>query len=726
MSYRIPDRLAPRLQVGSAVIVPLSGYSRLGFVVELTEPEPERELQEIKQPASNLSLSSGLVELCRWISKNTALPLAVVLRNALPPGLKIDLYRITNPAPDWSWKRGARVERAALRRALGGDGLKRAEKDKRIILSPSPTRRKSVEIARPAGKEPDLSRAPRQRELFEEIAGRGECRVQSLFAETGARRQTLRQLAERGAIKIERRSGTSPVIAAGGSEWEPPADLMRDALQRGGAYLRRVPSLNQSQTVADIARAARERWEQTLVLAPEIRDVERLVSELARTLPSGVTVAPYHSSLGAERALVHDAARQGAVDVLVGTRAAALVPLSRPGAICVVDEPDPAHRADPGFEGVPLHVRELARQRGRLEEAAVFMLSPAPSLSAYASTGSRGPVRELPAPEPESWPVARVVDVRGSGATLSGELLSEIRATLDAGSGRAGVLVNRLGYAASVVCSHCGEIAKCSSCGLPLTLHGGSEALEGEMVCRHCAAREPARYSCSACGSSRMLPTGVAAERVRELLADALNTEIGLLTSESEKRSEARVVVGTAHALLKRHWEAVLVPDADSLLYAPGMLSAERAFRTLYSAAESAGNLLLAQTRDPHNETLTDALRGDYAAFAGRELARRRKAGYPPYRCLAALTLQGTRKEVRHAVESLLRPVKPRAEALEPMPLDGEQDAWRVVIRAHRRSQIAEVVSAAAEIPAASSGKPTGAARNSVLRIKIELDPEEV
>ncbi len=726
MSYRIPDRLVSRLQVGSAVIVPLSGYSRLGFVVELTDSESERELQEIKQLASSLSLSPGLVDLCRWISTNTALPLPVMLRNALPPGLKIDLYRIANPAPGWSWRRGARVERAALRRSLGGDGLKRAEIDKRIILAPAPARRKSVELVRPAGTEPNLSRAPRQRELFEEIAERGECRVQSLLAETGARRQTLRQLAERGAIRIERRSGASPVIAAGETRDEPPSDLMRDALQRGGASLRRVPSRDQSRTVADIARAARERWEQTLILAPEIRDVERLVSELARTLPSGTTIAPYHSGLGAERSLVHDAARQGAADVLVGTRAAALLPLSRPGAICVVDEPDPAHRAEPGFEGIPLHVRELAQQRGRLEEAAVFMLSPAPSLSVYASAGSRGRVRELPAPEPEFWPSARVVDMRGSGATLSREFLGEIRATLEADSGRAGVLVNRLGYAVSVVCSSCGEIARCGSCGLPLTLHGGSEALEGEMVCRHCAAREPARDSCSACGSSRMLPTGVAAERVRELLTDALQMEVGLLTAESEKSAGARVVVGTAHALLKRDWEAVLVPDTDSLLYAPGMLEAERAFRTLYFAAESAGRVLLAQTPDPHNETLTDALRGDYPAFAGRELPRRRKAGYPPYRCLAALTLQGTQKEVRRAVESMLRSVKPRAEALEPVPLDGAEGVWRVVIRAGRRSEIAEVVSAAAEIPAAGSGNPTGAARNSVLRIKIELDPEEV
>ncbi|MDN5698453.1 MAG: hypothetical protein L0G70_10840, partial [Rubrobacter sp.] len=422
--------------------------------------------------------------------------------------------------------------------------------------------------------------------------------------------------------------------------------------------LRRVASRGQSLEVADIVHAAKERWEQTLVLAPEIRDVERLVSELAGMLPAGTTVAPYHSGLGPERALVHDAARQGAADVLVGTRAAAFLPLSRPGAICVVDEPDPAHRADPGFEGIPLHVRELAQQRGGFEEAAVVMLSPAPSLAVYASTKPRGSVLELPAPEQESWPAARIVDMRGSGATLSRELLGQIRATLDGGSGR-------------------------------------------------------------------MIPTGAAAERVRELLADEFEMEVGLLTAESEKKSAARVVVGTAHALLKSSWEAVFIPDADALLYASGVLADERAFRTLYSAAESAGSVLLAQTRTPETETLPDALRGDYPAFARRELPRRRKAAYPPYHSLASLKLQGAEKEVRGAVESALRNVNSRAEMLQPVPLDSE-GVWRVVIRAGSRKEIAEAVFAAADIPAAGSRKATRAANGSVSRLEIELDPEEV
>ena len=68
---------------------------------------------------------------------------------------------------------------------------------------------------------------------------------------------------------------------------------------------------------------------------------------------------------------VYEAARNGSVDVVVGTRTAALLGLARPGSICVVDEPNAAHRAEQRREGLPLHVRDVALERARLDRAAV-------------------------------------------------------------------------------------------------------------------------------------------------------------------------------------------------------------------------------------------------------------------------------------------------------------------------------------------------------------------
>ena len=70
---------------------------------------------------------------------------------------------------------------------------------------------------------------------------------------------------------------------------------------RGGAWLWRIPTREQPDAVAAVARVTVEGGERALVLAPEIESVERLVRYLRRALPAGHAVAPYHSALGRDR-----------------------------------------------------------------------------------------------------------------------------------------------------------------------------------------------------------------------------------------------------------------------------------------------------------------------------------------------------------------------------------------------------------------------------------------
>ncbi|MDQ3861074.1 MAG: hypothetical protein M3266_05765, partial [Actinomycetota bacterium] len=56
LSYRVPKRLVGDVRVGTAVIVTLSGYSRLGIVVRFEEETRDRSLEEIRAVAERLSL----------------------------------------------------------------------------------------------------------------------------------------------------------------------------------------------------------------------------------------------------------------------------------------------------------------------------------------------------------------------------------------------------------------------------------------------------------------------------------------------------------------------------------------------------------------------------------------------------------------------------------------------------------------------------------------------
>ena len=716
-SYLVPEHLVEKIRIGSAVVAPLSGYGRLGLVVGF-EDAGERSLKEIQAVAEDISLPDSLVKLCGWVAGAAALPLPAVIRLALPPGLATANYEVHRPDPSWPWRAGSVVGRAELRRTLGGEGLKAAEETGKIVLVPAPPAQRSVDWAVAKEGEFDLRRAPRQRSILESLVSRdGECPVVDLLVATSSNRETLRRLVRRGAIRLENRTEPAPISytrgsGAGLTVYEAGAER---ALSRGGAWVWRMPHAQSIAASAAVARAAAKRGEQTLVLAPEIEGVKRLVEAFGELLPAGLTVAPYHSALGRKRSAIYDATRRGEVDVLVGTRAAALVPVARLGAVCVVDEPNEAHRANPGYEGVPLHVRELATSRGRIEDAVAIFFSPTPSLRLY---DPKSGVSRLPAIEADRWPAVSVVDMRKTGATLSSTLLDACRRTTRDG-GRVGVMVNRLGSAASFSCNRCGFVWTCAKCDLPLKLQ--KAASSKLLFCSNCGRREAAGGECPSCGSDRLGSTGLAVERVRAELREILGVEVGLVTAEAREEEVAPVVVGTAHCVLDGEWDLTIIPDADSLLFG-GANSIERGFGLLCGAAQASRDQLLVQTRSPEHPVLQTALRGDYEAFAAAELPKRRKLRYPPHAHLAEIVFEGAEETVRRAVESRLRPALGCAvEMLDPVPFvgDGERPAWRVLLRSRQRVALARA--------AALVGRFVAEDRNrSGLQARINMDPEEV
>jgi primosomal protein N' (replication factor Y) (superfamily II helicase) len=715
LSYLIPERLRGSIRVGTAVTAPLSGRLRLGVVLA-TDTGDSNAREVLRDAVAGLSLPPDLVELCRWVSEAAAVPLPVVLRAALPPGLDTGWYRVLDSAPGWPYNRGDLVRRASLRRSLGPEGLRTAESEGSITLEPTSPEPATVEWAFiEEGSVPDLDRAPRQRRLFEVLGENGgACATATLLSEAGAARSALRELVRRGAVRLVRSPEPAPIFAAREEAKDLDSFLRRaePAVRRGGACVWRMPSADQPDAVAALARATVEGGEQALVLAPEIETAERLVVRLRRALTAGCTVAPYHSGLGRQRTSVYEAARAGRVDVVVGTRTAALLPLLRLGAICVADEPNASHRAQAGYEGLPIHVRDVALERGRIEGAGVFCLSPFPSLRLIARKPTE--VREMPARRPERWPSVRIVDMRGSGAALSTTVLDACRQVVEEG-GRVGVVASRLGYAVAVTCNGCGTVRSCPDCDLPLVLHERA----GSLVCDRCGHREKITDGCGVCGSERVSPVGLTVERVREELSRRLDAQVGLITAGERELEDSPIVVGTARIVLDEKWDAVLLPDADSALLGTAIGAVERAFRLVYRAAETARKLLLIQTRHPEHYALREAVRGDYPAFAAAELPRLRSSGYPPFAHLASVTLEGPGPAVRRAVESRLRPaVEPAVEMLGPVPLahTGGHLRWRVLLRSGERPVVARAATLAARL----------SAQIRELKVRVDVDPEEV
>jgi primosomal protein N' (replication factor Y) len=722
LSYRVPQHLRQEVRPGTVVVAPLYGRPRLGVVVGTEGGQSARVLEDVRSVAGDLSLPPDLVEVCRRVCENAAVPLPAVLRAALPPGLETGRYRVLKPIPGGHWQTNDVVTRTALKRALGPEALRAAEADGRVELVPASPRRPTVEWATiRAAADPDLGRAPRQRELFDLLKERGgTSTTASLLAETDANRAALRDLVRRGAVRLVRRPEAPPTEAADGHQaadrdLEPFSRAAGRAMDSGGAFLWRTPTREQPDAVAAVIRTTLDGGEQALVLAPEIDVVGHLVNRLRRALPTGYTIVPYHSGLGRGRAAVYDAVRGGDVDVVVGTRTAALLPLARPGSICVVDEPSEGHRSEPGYEGLPVHARDLALERGRAEGMVVFYFSPFLSLRISApEVRKRDRIRELPTRQSDAWPGVRIVDVRGSGATFSSTLLEACRLHLDEGK-RVGVVANRLGYATVVSCTRCGAVKRCPNCDLPLALMGRTEPL----VCTRCGHREANTRRCNECGSDRVVPTGMAAEKLRETLSESLGEPVGLITAARRELADSPAVVGTAHCVLEGEWDAVILPNVDAFLLASAIGAVERAYRLFHRAAEAARELLLVQTRIPEHYALRAGVRGDYEAFAAVELPRLRALGYPPFAHLSSLTFEGSEAAVRRAVESRLRPALEAGvemSAVVPLGRSGNVPVWRVLLRSSERPAVARTATQAARLAAGIHG----------LKARVDVDPEEV
>jgi primosomal protein N' (replication factor Y) len=85
--YSIPEPLADRVEVGSAVRVPLGGRRVRGFVVELGLRASDR-LRDIAQVSGRSTvLSPGLIESLRWASQHYVAPLGPMLARATPPNV---------------------------------------------------------------------------------------------------------------------------------------------------------------------------------------------------------------------------------------------------------------------------------------------------------------------------------------------------------------------------------------------------------------------------------------------------------------------------------------------------------------------------------------------------------------------------------------------------------------------------------------------------------------
>jgi len=404
------------------------------------------------------------------------------------------------------------------------------------------------------------------------------------------------------------------------------------------------------------------------------RTVLLLVPEIALT-PSvaalfrgafGDRVAIQHSALSpGERHDQWHRIRRGDVDVVVGTRSAVFVPLTRLGLVIVDEEHDTSYKQD---EAPRYHGRDVAIMRASREGAVVLLGSATPSMESYqhAVTGKYRlltlPTRVLDRPLAD----VRIVNMReeyaaeGPDAVLSRALVAGIETRLMRQE-QVVVVLNRRGYATSVLCRQCGDTFDCPNCSISLTVHRARNGWRAR--CHYCNYSMTVPKACRKCAAPYLEHVGFGTERVEEHLVQRFpSARIGRVDRDAVRRKgaltsilsrfaagELDVLVGT-QMIAKGHdfprVTLVGVVSADVGLGMADFRAAERTFQLLTQVAGRAGRgeqpgEAVVQTLYPEHYSVQLACRQDYPAFFDRELAYRRGLRYPPIVALVNAVIRG-------------------------------------------------------------------------------------
>ena len=210
----------------------------------------------------------------------------------------------------------------------------------------------------------------------------------------------------------------------------------------------------------------------TLILVPEIGLTPQLTDRFAERFPGKTAVL--HSSL-TKRQRIDEWLRifAGEAPIVIGTRSAVFAPLQNLGLIVVDEEHETSYKQ----EEVPRYnARDTAVMRAKLARAAAVLGSATPSMESFRNAESKKyeHITLSTRVEDRALPNVEIVNMReeyvieGKQVVFSRRLLQEVAARLER-SEQTMILLNRRGYAAFLLCRHCGFTFQCNACSVAMT-----------------------------------------------------------------------------------------------------------------------------------------------------------------------------------------------------------------------------------------------------------------
>jgi len=542
----------------------------------------------------------------------------------------------------------------------------------------------------------DMARAPRQREVLEQLQGAaGPLPRNRLQADAGV----LRRLHQHALIEpvevaagpqaedLERPGAPAPRSgAAAGPELNQQQAQALSAVSGAfgrfqGFLLDGVTGSGKTEVYLKLIEELLSRNLQVLILVPEIGLTPQLVARFQARL--GTTIVTIHSGLNeAQRLEAWRLARAGEAWVVIGTRSAVFVPLPKLGLIIVDEEHDLSFKQQ---DGVRYSARDLAVVRASHAGVPVLLGSATPSLESLQNVNRQGYQRLILERRAgrSAAPRVEVIDLRGRRleAGLSLPLEQALEACM-AEAGQALLFINRRGFAPVLLCHACGVPCDCPRCDAHLVLHRA----DGRLHCHHCQRVQPPPERC-ACGEQHsFVAVGAGTERVVEYLGQRFpQARVARVDRDSTRRQGAMedvleavhsqrvdILVGTQMLAKGHHFPNVTlvgILDADSGIFSADFRAAERMAQLFVQVSGRAGRgerpgQVVLQTHHPDHPLLRTLISAGYGRFAHSALLEREQVSLPPFSFQALLRAEAKQREAVHRFLQAATEACPRAAPL--------------------------------------------------------------
>jgi primosomal protein N' (replication factor Y) len=692
-SYAVPP--GPTVREGQAVYAPFGEKTLQGVVMELTgrpAVEDVRDIDGVVEPA--LVLPPRHLALARFISAHYLSPLFETLGLMLPPGFErraVTFLQAAGKAPgDEALSpdqqrvlelAAARVRLPVVEKELGkkktaslvSQLVKTGYLVRSYELAPERIKpRTELRLIRTAAPAPEKL-TPNQSRLLDFLDDRPDGAAWAAARrQTGVAKAVASALEKRGLVRFEEvETPREPVDYARIRTDRPLAltpaqqvacESIVAGLDRASGdtfLLRGVTGSGKTEVYLQALAEAVRRGRKGIVLVPEIALTPQTIERFAARFPHRVAV--YHSGLTlGERYDEWRRIRDGAFDVVIGSRSAVFVPQPDLGLVVIDEEHEWTYKQDvsPHY-----HARDAAIKLAGLTGAVVVLGSATPDVESYykAQTGDYQ-LLELPeriAAGGGALPEVDVVDMRaeqrtGNRGIFSRELSGAVNKAVAAGE-QVILFLNRRGGETFIQCRACGFVLRCRSCEAPLSHHFAGNTL----TCHQCGRRYELPDRCPNCGSPFLSYRGAGTQKVeqetrlafpraRRLRWDS-DAAAGHSAHEELLREfrdgRADILIGTqmiAKGLDIPSVTLVGVVNADTSLNLPDFRAGERTFQLLSQVAGragrgSAGGRVIIQTFTPDHYAVRAAARHDYLAFYEEELGYRRELRNPPFGKLARL-----------------------------------------------------------------------------------------